>query len=79
MARYTFDSLSAGQVPKELENYMSAGDWSTFHIEVTKAKKDIFMKACLVECGVCWFFGCVCVFCIHPVIENGMGKSKLKG
>ena len=79
MVKLLFDSLSAGLVPKALHNHMSVGDWSAFHIETTKAKKDIFMKACLLECGACWFFGFVCMFCCHPIIEDGVGKSKLAG
>eukprot|EP00603_Paraphysomonas_imperforata_P010869 CAMPEP_0114455126 /NCGR_PEP_ID=MMETSP0104-20121206/2937_1 /TAXON_ID=37642 ORGANISM="Paraphysomonas imperforata, Strain PA2" /NCGR_SAMPLE_ID=MMETSP0104 /ASSEMBLY_ACC=CAM_ASM_000202 /LENGTH=262 /DNA_ID=CAMNT_0001627533 /DNA_START=27 /DNA_END=815 /DNA_ORIENTATION=+ len=58
---------------------MSPDDWAAFHVEVTRAKEDIRMKACLVECAACWFFMCVCVFCFHPIIEDGMGKSKLAG
>ena len=45
METLKISSLSAGQVPKVLADYISPGEWATFHINMTKAKQEICMKA----------------------------------
>ena len=79
MTTLHFNHLTAGIVPHELSNHMSPGAWTTFYIEAEKAKKDVCLKACMLECGFFICFGCICVFCFHPCIQTGMGKSKLDG
>jgi hypothetical protein len=79
METLKISSLSAGQVPKVLADYISPGEWATFHVNMTKAKQEICMKAVCVELGLCFGFGLFCSFCCHSYIEDIMDSGKVDG
>lgn len=68
-------SLSAGIVPREIQTFMPAGAWASFHAELMAIKQDGCQKACMVEWGLCICCGVFCLFCCHPCISNSMADS----
>ena len=70
-------NLTADQAPTQLTDYMSSGEWATFHANLTKAKKDLCQKAVCLELGLCFGFGLFCSFCCHSYIEDIMDSGKV--
>lgn len=78
MERMQLSSLSSNQVPRQLVNYMSLGDWATFQCQITAARKEIDRNARLVELGVCFVTCLCCVVCFHSCVVDIMDSGKVE-
>lgn len=80
LVRISLDNLKNNpSMPVELRNAgFNETAWSHLRTEMELADNDACCYACAVEWCVCLLLGFPCIFCCHPMVQQGFKTDKVK-